>query len=315
MSSKHLPDQYDVKRLSAENLTDLENLYTAVYEKQVAKGFYAKKYNTAFTGVEYTGFIAYSNSKPVAFYGAIPCFLKVNDEIILAAQAADAMTHPDHRNKGLFVELALTTLQLCRDLNIRLVFGFPNQNSSHGLISKLGWKVTDVMDCYIFNTGNLWWNRILNKLPVLKNITASYQKVVLKKYLVKQNGVNNSVFNDGYNGVYRDSDYFKYKTYNDTFTITAAGSILWIKISTILLIGDIAINPDNFDDMIYELKELANKLRVKQIHFHTSPGTTLYSLFAMRFNSISSFQVIFKVLGEDLPLDKIKFTSADIDTF
>ena len=70
------------------------------------------------------------------------------------------------------------------------------------------------------------------------------------------------------------------------------------------LIGDIDLQPDDFDDMMYELKYLAGKLGLKQIHFHASPGTALHGLFAMRFKSIQSFPVIFKVLGEDLPLDK-----------
>jgi len=67
--------------------------------------------------------------------------------------------------------------------------------------------------------------------------------------------------------------------------------------------------------MIYELKKLAGKLGIKQIHFHACPGTTLHSLFAMRFNSIPSFPVMFKVLSGNLQTDNIKFTSADIDTF
>lgn len=315
MTSAQLFGKYDVKRLNAENLADVEELYTAVYKKQVSDGFFAKKYDTAFTGIEYTGFIAYSNQQPAAFYAVIPCFLKCDDKIILAAQSADTMTHPDHRNKGLFVELALTTFQLCRDLNIRLLFGFPNQNSLPGFINKLGWQVADTMDCFIIHTGNFSWKRILNKFSGLKNLYGSYQKGILKKHLVKHNGVDNSVFKDGCYGVYRDDDYFNYKTYNDTTVIKAAGSTLWVKISSILLIGDIAVQPDDFEDLIYEIKKLANKLGIRQIHFHASPGTTLHGLFAMRFNSIPSFPVIFKIWGEDLPLDKIKFTSADIDTF
>jgi hypothetical protein len=175
--------------------------------------------------------------------------------------------------------------------------------------------VTDIMDCFIIHTGNISWKRILNKVPLLKIISGNYQNAILKKYMVKQAGLGNSVFKDGYSGVYRDAGYFKYKTYNETSIIKIGESVLWIKISGILLIGDLAVQPDDFDDMIYEIKKLAGKLGIKEVHFHASPGTTLHGLFAMRFNSIPSFPVIFKVLGEDLPLDKIKFTSADIDTF
>ena len=316
MNNNHPGVQYIVERLNAKNLTDIERLYAAVYGKQVAPGFFTKKYNTAFTSVEYTGFIAYNNQRqPIAFYAVIPCFIKCDDQIILAAQSADTMTHPDHRIKGLFVELSLTTFQLCRELNIQLLFGFPNQNSLPGAVNKLSWQMTDTMDCFIIHTGNFSWKQVLDKLPVLKISYDRYQGRILKRYQAKENRIDNSVFKDDCGGVYRDEFYFKYKTYTDTWFIKIGTATLWIKINSILLIGDISVLPDDFDDMIYELKKLANKLGIKQIHFHASPGTTLHSLFAMRFNSIPSFPVLFKVLGGDIRIDKLKFTSADIDTF
>jgi hypothetical protein len=313
MSDKY---QYTVERLSAANIGDMARLYTTVYNKQVAPGFFEKKYNTAFTNVQYTGFLAYDVERmPIAFYGVIPCFIKSGDNSILSAQSADTMTHPEHRNKGLFVELALTTFQLCRELNIRLLFGFPNQNSLPGFVNKLGWQVSHTMDCFIIRTGNFPGNRLFSNIPVIKTLYRKYQNGILNKYMVKQSEPDNSVFKDGCGGVYRDSNYFNYKTYTNTCTIKAGRSTVWIKISDILLIGDAAVEADDFDDMVYTLKKIAAKLGLKQIHFHASPGTTLHSLFAMRFRSIHSFQVILKNLGEDIPLDKIKFTSADIDTF
>lgn len=315
MNSNTLSGLYVVERLNTDNLTDVGRLYNAVYNKLADPDFFEKKYDTAFTGVEYTGFIAYNNHQPIAFYAVIPCLIKCGDKVVLSAQSADTMTHPDHRNKGLFVELALTTFQLCRDLNIQLLFGFPNQNSLPGFVNKLGWRVADIMDCFIIHTGGFSFKRLMDKLPGFKNLYGSYQKRVLKKYLAKESAIDNSVFKDGCSGLYRDELYFKYKTYTDTKIIKIGASTLWVKFSSIILIGDVSVQPDDFDDMIYGLKKLANKLGIKQIHFHASPGTTLHSLFAMRFNSIPSFPVIFKVLGGDLHTDKIKFTSSDIDTF
>ena len=316
MNSKPGSDRYTVERLTAGNLVDVGLLHGAVYGKEVSPDFFAKKYNTAFTNVEFAGFIAYTGwRQPIAFYGVIPCFIKSGDDVILAAQSADTMTHPAHRNRGLFVELALTTFQLCRELGIRLLFGFPNQNSLPGFVNKLGWQTAHYLDCFIIHTPNFSLNRVFGKLPALKTLHGHYQEHALKKHLLQQTGIENSVINDGCNGVYRDENYLKYKTYNDTKVIKLGSSTLWIKISNTLLIGDMDLQPDDFDDTMFGLKKLAGKLGIKQIHFHTSPGTTLHGLFAMRFKSIQSFPAIFKILGEDLPLDKFKFTSADIDTF
>ncbi len=132
---------------------------------------------------------------------------------------------------------------------------------------------------------------------------------------MREQGIPNSVLNDGYAGVYRDNHYLKYKTYTETYTIKISNSALWIKISGVLLIGDISVIPADFDYVIAELKKLARNIGLKEIHFHASPGTTLYNLFAKSFKSIPSFPVIFKDLAGDTPIDKIKFTSADIDTF
>jgi hypothetical protein len=64
-----------------------------------------------------------------------------------------------------------------------------------------------------------------------------------------------------------------------------------------------------------KMKKIAREMGIKEIHFHASPGTTLHNLFAARFTSIPSFPVIFKDFAGGTPIDKIKFTSADIDTF
>lgn len=316
MNNTPATDMYTVERLTAANLADVELLHNVVYDKDISPGFFAKKYDTAFTGVEFTGFIAYTGwRQPVAFYAVIPCFIQSGNDVVLAAQSADTMTHPAHRNKGLFVELALTTFQLCRKLNIRLLFGFPNQNSLPGFVNKLGWQVVHHLDCFIIHTPNFSWGRLFAKMPVLKNLYENSQARILGKYILQQQGVKNSVISDEHGGVYRDENYLEYKTYTDTRVIKIRTSTLWIKTNGVLLIGDIELQPDDFDDMLYELKKLAGKLGLRQIHFHASPGTNLHRLFAMRFKSFQSFPAIFKILGEDLPLDSFKFTSADIDTF
>ena len=307
---------YNIERLSEENLAGMEKLYTAVYNRISPQDFFRKKYNTAFTGVEYAGFIAYNNQKiPVAFYGVIPCFLQVDGKVVLAAQSADTMTHPDYRNKGLFVELALLTYQLCRETGIKVVFGFPNQNSLPGFINKLGWEKTEMMDCFMIQASLFSWDKIFNKLSILEKLYHSYQQAILKKYSAPQQGVTNSVIQEGFSGVYRDTDYLDYKIYTNTYVIKIGSSSVWLKISNVLLIGDIALGGNDFDRVMYGLKKLARRLGIKEIHFHSSPGTALHAFFAARFKTIPSFPVIFKEIEGTESLNKIKFTTADIDTF
>jgi len=316
MSTEQLTKAYTIERLNTLNLTDVEKLHTAVYGRIPAPGFFYKKYDTSFTGVNHIGYVAYNAERiPIGYYGVIPCFIKLAGRTILAAQSADTMTHPQHRFKGLFVELSNLTFQLCRDNGIKLLFGFPNQNSLPGALNKLGWQMTEQMDCFVIPTGGQAWDRVVNKLSFLKNTFINYQHRVLKKYLQSQSEITNSVIRDGFAGIVRDDDYWHYKTYTQSYIIRLGKSTLWVKVGRELLIGDILTRPEEFDNMLQELKELARKLGISHLQFHTSPATTLYKLFAEQFTAVPSFPVLFQDFEDGLPLEQIKFTSADIDTF
>src|ERR1700712_1888504 len=146
MSDSIENNEFCFERLSRENIKDLDKLHTAVYGKTQPPDYFIKKYDTAYTGVEYTGYIAYNDKhQPAAFYGVIPCVVRFDEQLFLAAQSADTMTHPKYQYKGLFVKLANCTYKLCKDLRINFIFGFPNQNSLHGFLVKLSWRMTESM--------------------------------------------------------------------------------------------------------------------------------------------------------------------------
>lgn len=307
---------YRVQRLTGDNVADVKQLHAAVYGTRPSPDFFSKKYNTAFTGVQHVGFIAYNDDGvPIAFYAVIPCFIRFNRKNILAAQSADTMTHPDHRFKGLFVELARRTFDLCETLGIRLVFGFPNQNSLPGFVNKLGWQMAERMDLFRIRVSVLPWRRLLGKLPFLKKTLQAGRQKVLQNVAVKGDKMPDSLYKGEYAGVYRDHHFHQYKTYNNSHLISIGDSILWIKINDVLLIGDAEVKAEEFIAMMHQLKKLAAKLGVNEIQFHASPDTVLHRLFSIYYMPVPSFPVIFKDLGAGIELEKIKFTSADIDTF
>jgi len=307
---------YRVQRLNDDNVADVEQLHMAVYGARPAPNFFAKKYNAAYTGVQQVGFIAYNNDGvPIAFYAVIPCFVRFNQKTILAAQSADTMTHPDYRFKGLFVELARRSFDLCETLGIRLVFGFPNQNSLPGFINKLGWQMTERMEYFRIRVSIFPWRGLLNKLPFFKRKLQARRQKVLERVTVKGGKIPDSIDKGEYAGIYRDDNFRQYKTYNESHVISIGDSVLWIKVNHMLLIGDAEVKAENFNEMMHQLKKLAAKLGINEIQFHASPGTVLHRLFTIYYLPVPSFPVIFKDFGAGLELKKIKFTSADIDTF
>ncbi|MBS1530401.1 MAG: GNAT family N-acetyltransferase [Bacteroidetes bacterium] len=307
---------YTIERLCKDKLDDLEMLHRAISRKPHSPGYFKKKYDTAYTGVENIGFLAYNaRHEPIAFYGVIPYFIRYQDQLYLAAQSADNLTHPNYRFKGLFAQLATLTFDLAREEGICLIFGFPNQNALHGFLVKLKWHLTEMMDCYNIPVTLVPAERWAKKLPITRKIYQKYQQQVLKSYLVNAKGIENSVFRDHFAGVNRNGHYLNYRTYHDTKVIKVGNAYLWIKIRNGLIIGDINCEIEHFDDMMERLYKLAFKLGLHRIQFHTSHQTQLASLFSERYESIPSYYVLFKDLGSDIPLDKIKFTYADTELF
>ncbi|MDN3547666.1 GNAT family N-acetyltransferase [Mucilaginibacter aquaedulcis] len=308
---------YTIERLNSVNINDVAALHNIVYNRAIPKEFFAKKYDTAYTGTSYIGYIAYNASHlPIAYYGVIPTLISYDGGIILAAQSADTMTHPKFRYAGLFTTLAKQTFDLCTAEEIKLIFGFPNQNSLPGFIGKLQWQITEYMDCFMIPVkGGQPLERLVNKFSFLKPAYNLYENLILKKFLAQQRGISSSISVDHYNGVLRGESYLKYKTYSPTRVIQIDQSKFWIKFQNGMTIGDAEINKIDFVATMGKLIELARKLGVSQIQFHTSPNTSLHALFAEHYQPVTSFPIIFKDLGSGVSLENIKFTFADIDVF
>lgn len=307
---------YHIERLSKKNVHSLNMLHNIVHGKPQEAGYFAKKYDTAYTGVEYTGYIAFDGRQlPIAYYGVIPCFIRDGDHLYLAAQSADTMIHPKYRFKGLFVQLANLTFDLCAEEGVSIIFGFPNQHSLYDFLSKLKWQFTETMNCYIIPVSIIPMGLAISRIPFLNTIYYAYQQRTLKKYLQAQKGIENSVFKDGFAGVNRNGLYLNYKTCHRTQVIKIGESLLWIKTDNGLIIGDINCKEEDFEDMMNELSKIAFRLGLTEIRFHTSHQTTLSALFAARYNAVPSFHVLFKNMSTHIPMDKIKFTFADTDLF
>jgi hypothetical protein len=308
--------EYKIERLDFSRLKDLETLHEAVYKYAPPKNYFQKKYDTDYTGVNYLGYIAYNKENiPIAYYGVMPCFIQYKNEIILSAQSGDTMTHPIHRYKGMFVELSKMTFDLCKAAGIKIIFGFPNQNSYHGAIHKLGWIMTDQMESFIIPVNTLSFQSYSERFKLTKHFYKQYAKYTLRKYFVSHQGLRNSVITEGFGGVYRSEEYLQYKTYSDTQVIKIGTAKAWIKITNHFIIGDLETEDPDFDKVINAIKKNAQSLGISKIMFQSSPGTRLHNLFAKRFKSSPSFPVLFQNFGADIPLNEIKFTFADIDIF
>jgi len=74
-----------------------------------------------------------------ASYAVVPVPVRLGDRRVLAGIAIDGMTSSEYRHRGLFVKLVKRTHARCEREGLAFVYGFPNENSSHGIFRSLGW--------------------------------------------------------------------------------------------------------------------------------------------------------------------------------
>ena len=305
---------YSVERLSSERLYHLEQLYEAVYNRKASHNFFGIKYNTAYTGQQYLGFIAYRDNIPIAYYGVVPCFLECADKKILAAQSADTMTHPEFRQKGIFVELAKMTFDLCNRSGVKLIFGFPNQNF-YRAAPKLNWNTIHHMACFIVSVKTIPFAGISRRSKMFAPLYRMYQRTILNACSSTGNVFHNSILADGCCGVLRDEHYLKAKEYYSRTVMNKGKVKAWCRISNDLMVGDIELGNENIEGILKKLRTIAAILGLKQIQFHASNGTTLHKALSNLFPSIPSFPVIIQDFGAGISYEQLKFTLADIDIF
>lgn len=311
-----MQQEYVIARLTNDNLADLERLHEAVYKHKVRAGYYNNKYDTTYTGVAYIGYIAYSRQQePVAYFGVIPCFMEYAGHSILAAQAADAMTHPAHRYKGMVTALIRLTFDLCRESGVQLVFGFPNQNF-YPVAIRMGWKEGETIERFEMRIHALPLASLAARWSFTRAWYQRYQRSVLARYTCPLAGVSSSAVSGNAAGVQRSALFLEYKKYNDTQVLQIGHAKLWVKLAPVLFIGDMEqVNENNFDSVMGALKKICRRLGIRRLSFQISPGTPLHLLWSARYSALPSFHLIFQDFGAGVPLEQIKFTFADIDIF
>ncbi|HET9432970.1 MAG TPA: GNAT family N-acetyltransferase [Chitinophagaceae bacterium] len=305
---------YQIERLSAQNIHHLVSLYRKAFGQVTSKSFLLKKYDTKAIGVDYVGFIAIANSGIVAaYYGVIPCNFQIDGETVVAAQSADTMTHPDFRKKGLFQLLAQKTYELARNLNIQFIFGFPNQDSYPGFV-KLGWKFfPDQLQVFSMKTGTIAYGRLLRRLPFLSRLFDSIMNRVLG-----HDQVSPSFFDDELTiGLTHDETFCTYKTYHSTCIVSINGGSAWIRMDGALKVGALkGINRNNSLQFLKRLKSIASRWGCSEVTFITSKYSSLYNAIIETLTPRDAFPIGYLPLQYDhLSLERASFEYCDIDIF
>jgi hypothetical protein len=303
---------YSIERLSYASLHDLQALHRLTYSRNVSISRLAGKYNTKLLGAEWLGHFAFAaQHQPVAFFGVIPCRFQIDGQMFLAGQAVDAMTHPDHRKNGLFLQLVEKTLELARHQGIQFIFGFPNQNSYAGLV-KANWKFTGrSMHVFILKGSKLPWAKLLLKVPFVRNV---YRKLTEGDSAPP----NETVVYSSEHGLIRDSVFFAYKDqYTKTFVKRWSNVSAWLKNDGALKIGCLNFDPIvSPQDIEKHLKREAKRLGCRSIVLMTSAESRLYGALKNLVPPRERLPIgFYNLTNRDIDFNKATFEYCDIDIF
>jgi hypothetical protein len=309
---------YNIIKLNEDNRKDLLSIYKDAFGYGISLDFLKKKQGSNKTDFCCVGFIAYDqDNNPAAFYGVYPCKIEFNGKLFLAAQSGDTMTHSDHTGKGLFTKLALETYNYCRENGFHCVFGFPNENSFPGFIKRLGWSHFDDITPYLIRVKSIPWIRLKNTFKLSQKIHNRWCRFILNS-ASKGNSFQSSCLENETPVIDHSDDFFLYKTYGENYLIKISGINVWLKFDdTFLFIGDLEkCEEHEFKSVIKGLKILAFKMGLPHLRFQASSqtwGSEMFQKYGV------PMEVKYPVGGisftNEIPIEKLKFTGADNDTF
>lgn len=311
---------YLTEQITDNSYNDIRELYQLSFGFTQSEEDVRLKYDTKGFGLKNIGLIAKSETNELAaYYGVFPIRLSYFGKDYLVAQSGDTMTAPRHQKKGLFTRLAKETYSLARESGIKLVFGFPNENSYPGLKHKLDWEFYGFMQRFTFNIKTIPFCELSSKFPKLQPFYNSFVKSRIKKYRIQKDQINFEAFNfsnvKGF--IKKDIIFFDYKlNRNNVFVVLIDGFQILVKAETHLFIGEVAkIESNQSADLLKSVHKLAKRLACKKVIFTLSQNHWLFDMLKEKSIPIESLPIGFYRIDESLNPEEIQFSNADYDTF
>lgn len=314
MSAKN---EYALKRVEYSILPELLPLYKDVFNQDLPLEFLQGKFKCNANGKDTLAYIAVANDGTVAaYYNVLPYMINYKNKEMLAVQSCVAMTHAAHRGKGLFPLLGKAVHDLARDEGARFIFGFPNPQSYHGLVNKMGFSHFDTMKSYRIRVPAIPIGKLLKKFGMMESQIGRLSPR-LKKLESTEKKFINSVIDDETGGVVRNENFINYKSYSGCLLIEIKGVKVWVKQSHILTIGDMErVDERKFAEVLNVLKKIASRLFISDILFAVAPGTYYDMLMQkMAIPFTETLAILYWDFNSGLDLKKIRFTGSDYDTF
>lgn len=311
--------EYTTQRISPELYTDLQLLKNRSMGYLQDMSDIKRKFDTSCFGIRDIGFFARDkDNNPAAYYGVFPMVVVNNGKDYVIAQSGDTMTDPDHRKKGLFVQLAKEAYDFAGTQGIDFIFGFPNEFSYPGFKNKLDWIFFGNMQEFSIKSSAIPLCELAKKYNFFRPFYSRLLKIRLAKYIVNINSESIKGFSHGKNEFYikKDLNFFNYKKGENKFLVEINNFKFFFKAQTHLYIGEVAkFEESRIDDFILTLEKLTKLVQSRKLIMALSENHWLYSFMMKKMEPKESLPIGFYKYGNDFPFEKLILSMSDYDTF
>ena len=280
--------------------------------------FYKDKYNTlAYSGLSMKSKLVYYKGKLVAHCAAFPMKTMVNGTIYNTVSIGDLIVDPSARGHGLASKMIASIIESSKKSGFPFIYTVPNKVSNDIFIKLKFEKRTENM-IYTINVKTLPVLKLFNKLKLTSSFTSIF-KLLTRKRVTSRNTIhfNNSLIDEGYDGIIRDNEYYKYKVYGDNFIYKFNDGLIWFKIDDGFVIGDISINDTgNIDSLMNEFKRFTRKCGIHKIKIFSTKKGTLFNYFERNHSTCEiGINLLIYPIDKKIELDNWYTNIPDYNTF
>lgn len=310
--------EYQFVRIGSGDYDKIQLLYSTAFNQKESLQYIENKYDTSMFGLRDVGFLALTaDGSPAAYYGVFPLRLCYRGSELSGAQSGDTMTSPAHQKKGLFTQLAKASYQLAEENGVKIVFGFPNENSYPGFKNKLAWQFTGRMNNYVIINNTLPFCELVYKYMALGHLYRAFVHKSLVQYLLPVNEENMRLLDTIESGVKKDLHFASYKMKSpDIYLLRYDGFTMFVKVSNHLQIGAVSLfEKTQSTAFIAAVKKLGKMLGCGKTILSLSNNHWLHACLQGCLPATEGMPVGFYTIAPGLELKEFAFCLADFDTF
>lgn len=317
-SGKPILTEIEIRRLDESGIPDLQWLLKTVQNASFSQEYLSKKYDHSYLGMKPLAVMAYSGTKIIGCYCAIPQQYRSDQGTILSAHLCDFYTVPSHQGQGLNRRMANRLVDIAKAEGVQFLTIFQSE-ATYKTSRSRGFVSLGRMQGYLLDVGGFPLRRIIWKLTDQNRPSSKQIEKILGPYRIEPGDFQNS--HAGRGGVWHDytQKFFSYKCFTPNLHIRLNGATFWVQAGSTMLVGDVVLETETgLKTAIKELQGLCRRLGQRTIVFQVSKGTPADLALRELKTPFDSWPVEYLDLranSETLNLGNLMMNYGDLDTF